>query len=579
VVVGALVTLVGGAFFLHAASRQEHAAAARELEAAADHKATEILRWLDVHGRALTALGSASPFASAANAIASGSATSADEALVEGFLASFRVQYGCDDIWIADVEGRPVFAPYSTDLSISPALREAIERASESRDVVFSDIYSPAPGEPPRVDFVAPLPAQAAESPAALLVASVHADKFLYPLIAKWPTASGSADTLLLERDGDAARILTPLRHASDPPLAVSADRASGSVEAVAVWGEGGVLEGRDYRGVRVIAYARELAGTPWVLLAKVDRSEVMAAWRSEEAAALIVIALVELTIVGGSVGLWSRWVAERRKEDAQRLATVLDALRSTPDSAHDLLARLLRAVMDATVSPAGAVYRYDAERSLIRPEVRLSDSIIQPGPPHVRSFDWIPATEAGAWAEPLVTGKPLIVNSDVEHLLEERGHRRHPLPLSTFLAVPVIVDGTPVAVAGLANRASGYDERDAAELALCSRPRGTRSNGCKPSRSWRRSTRTSSGASRSAPRSCRQPTRSCRRSQRSWPPRTRSSRQQTKSCSPRPRSSMPRTSSWNRKPSSSQSKRGSWSSAPRSLLRRTRPRPASCAR
>jgi signal transduction histidine kinase len=238
-------------------------------------------------------------------------------------------------------------------------------------------------------------------------------------------------------------------------------------VEALAAWGASGILEGRDYRGVRVIAFAEKLEGTPWVLLAKADRAEALAGWRSDEAAALLIIALVELTIVGGSVGLWSRWVAARRRDDAQRLATVLETLRSRPGSTHDLLVRLLRAVMDRTGSPAGAVYRYDAERDRMRPEVRLSDSIVQPGPPDARSFDWVPTAEIGAWAEPLTTGKPLIVNKDADRVLEARGHPRHHLALSTFLAVPVVVDGTPVAVAGLANRASGYDERDAVELAL----------------------------------------------------------------------------------------------------------------
>jgi hypothetical protein len=56
VVAAFLVTLIGGAFFLKAESKQERASAARDLQTTAAHKQSEILQWLDMHRRALTIL-------------------------------------------------------------------------------------------------------------------------------------------------------------------------------------------------------------------------------------------------------------------------------------------------------------------------------------------------------------------------------------------------------------------------------------------------------------------------------------------------------------------------------------------
>ena len=67
----------------------------------------------------------------------------------------------------------------------------------------------------------------------------------------------------------------------------------------MAVLGEKGVVEGRDYRGVDVLAAVYPIPDTPWYVVATVEKSEVLAEWRARSA-----------LIVGMMIGAvaWRGW-------------------------------------------------------------------------------------------------------------------------------------------------------------------------------------------------------------------------------------------------------------------------------
>jgi len=50
-------------------------------------------------------------------------------------------------------------------------------------------------------------------------VLRVTAQRFIFPLIQTWPTASASAETLLVRRDGESVLFLNTLRHQNGMPL------------------------------------------------------------------------------------------------------------------------------------------------------------------------------------------------------------------------------------------------------------------------------------------------------------------------------------------------------------------------
>ena len=108
------------------------------------------------------------------------------------------------------------------------------------------------------------------------LVLLVDARRELYPLLHEWPTNSRTAETLLVRREGDRVVYLNDLRFHEGAALSLSAPIADPRLPAAeALRRRSGVMEGRDYRGVQVLAAWRFVPGSTWSLVGKVDLAEV----------------------------------------------------------------------------------------------------------------------------------------------------------------------------------------------------------------------------------------------------------------------------------------------------------------
>jgi len=131
--------------------------------------------------------------------------------------------------------------------------------------------------------------------------------EFLYPLVQSWPSASATAETLLVRREGDEVVFLNELRHRKNTalPLRLPIGAHQDLPAAMAVRGQEGVVEGTDYRGVLVLAAMRGIPGTPWFLVAKVDREEIHAPLRTRALITGIVLLLMFLTTALGVGHLW----------------------------------------------------------------------------------------------------------------------------------------------------------------------------------------------------------------------------------------------------------------------------------
>ena len=142
-----------------------------------------------------------------------------------------------------------------------------------------------------------------------VVVLHENPERFLFPYLQHWPAASKSGETLLFQRARDAMLLLNePLRGPVDRSIPPGGDE-SPSLFARSAHGadlSGWASQGLDYRGVMALAAFRPIAGTDWVLVAKLDRDEVMvplydvAFWVS-------LIALLAISVVGAIMLLFWR--------------------------------------------------------------------------------------------------------------------------------------------------------------------------------------------------------------------------------------------------------------------------------
>jgi PAS domain S-box-containing protein len=175
--------------------------------------------------------------------------------------------------------------------------RDTAAQAIARGGPVFGNIerFGPAPRDTSIV-VAAPMLDDAGHAMAVLLLRRNPQDDIL-PLVERWPAFSRTAETMLVRRDGDEARYLSRLRHADDEPLTKTIALARKDVVGVQALlaGVSGTLEGHDYRGVDVLAVVRPVPGTGWMLVAKIDRDEILADARYKLRTAALIIALAAL--------------------------------------------------------------------------------------------------------------------------------------------------------------------------------------------------------------------------------------------------------------------------------------------
>ena len=184
--------------------------------------------------------------------------------------------YGYVDVLLLDPDGRILLAANDSPDPVDSATQQAVAAALSGRGTVFTDFYRSPRGRV-YLDTVVTIP-DAEGRPLAVLVLRSDAASYLYPLIQSWPTPSRSAETLLVQREGDTVVFLNELRHQANTALSLRTPLAHSDLPAArAALGQQGQFQGHDYREVEVLADLRPVSGSPWFLVTKVDADEILA--------------------------------------------------------------------------------------------------------------------------------------------------------------------------------------------------------------------------------------------------------------------------------------------------------------
>ena len=181
-----------------------------------------------------------------------------------------------------------------------------LKSAVASANIQISDLYRESSGTI-RLDYLVPLQARNPERIIGALLLRAPVEDFLFPLIQSWPTASPSAETVLARREGDQVMFLNELRHRKDTALKLRLplDNPDLPVAASILGNQSRILDGYDYRGVRVLAATRPINTINWHLVAKVDRDEVMAPFNEMLFLLSMVSILAVMAVASSLLMLW----------------------------------------------------------------------------------------------------------------------------------------------------------------------------------------------------------------------------------------------------------------------------------
>ena len=247
---------------------------------------------------------------------------------IRAWIGNYGAQYQSDRIFLLDARGVTRDSVPETPEPADPTISRRASEIAQSGRVAFQDFYRSEHNRKIYLAVLIPiLDEQEDRRPLGVLVLRVDPEKYLYPLISRWPTPSRTAETLLVRRDGNDVLFLNELKFDKNSALTrrVPLDPSSKMPAVEAVLGKKGIVEGRDYRGKPVLADVREVPDSPWFVVARMDLSELYDPARERP---WWMVSLVCVLLIAAGTGVGLAWRQQR-----VRFYRELEAIVSTnPD-------------------------------------------------------------------------------------------------------------------------------------------------------------------------------------------------------------------------------------------------------
>ena len=350
--------LVAGHFFYSSYERNYRSQVEYQLSAIADLKAGELIQWRKERIGDANLLFRNPAFSN----IVQSYLEYPDDAVSKELLRSWLYHYlqigQYKKLLLLDTDGKVrMSVPDSTE-PVSQHIPEDAAAALRSGKLTVSDLHFHDESSQPHMMVLVPVFQEKDDNvPLGVVALLIDPHRYLYPLISRWPTTTATAETLIVRRDGDDALFLNELRYDKDAALKLRIPLSQTEVPAVkAVLGDEGIVEGKDYRDVDVIADIRYIPDSPWFMIARIDTSEV---YEPLLQILWLVVALVGALLLGAGAGVGLVWRLQNIRV-YQEKAEMVDALKISEerhrliiDHSLDMIYTLDAAGVFLFVSPA----------------------------------------------------------------------------------------------------------------------------------------------------------------------------------------------------------------------------------
>ncbi|MBI5570369.1 MAG: PAS domain S-box protein [Desulfomonile tiedjei] len=163
--------------------------------------------------------------------------------------------------------------------------------------------------------------------------------------------------------------------------------------------------------------------------------------------------------------------ISERKRAEKQirlneaRLQSLYDISQHPAESIQGVLDFTLNEAVKLTESEVGYIYFYDEEKNLLElnswsKQVMKECEVAEPQTVYE-------VEKTGMWGEAVKQRKPIVVNDFQAPNPLKKGYPSGHVELHNFMTIPVFWRDRIVAVIGVANKATDYDESDVRQLAL----------------------------------------------------------------------------------------------------------------
>lgn len=312
----------------------------RALSAIADMKAEEVSHWRRERLADAVLLSQMPLFTRDASVASASEAAASAPARAVAYLRSFKERSGYDWVEVFGADRVRVMAIPTRTEPLCPVVARTIAAGLPDGSAVMTDPHHEAPGGDFGVALVASIDMSGVTGLPGRGYLVLHSDvrQSLFPTLQRWPGPSRSGQIMLARRDQTGAILLAgaPEKASQTQELLLpfAPSRLPGGTD------DGGAIgEGLDDRGAAVLTASSAVPGTPWVVVAKIDRDEVYALARER-----VWTASLSLVLTGLGVALGLTLI--RRQRDAMVLERELRERRRRED-AEQSYRTLFREMLD----------------------------------------------------------------------------------------------------------------------------------------------------------------------------------------------------------------------------------------
>jgi PAS domain S-box-containing protein len=279
-----------------------------ELAAVAEVKARQVTNWRNERIGDGRAIGSSANMRVARRILVEGHGTETDRADVLDLMNRVAAAFGYADAAVVDREGNPRVQLHMQTGNPRERFRALAQSAFRTRDVMLSDLYRETGSGRVLMSVVIPVEDLGA------YILDIDSTQFLYPYIESGPTQSRTAETFLVRRDGEVALDLNDLHHAQEIPNLRGVFRSVPGLSPRSTLTDT-AFKVLDARGVQVLLTVRQVAGSPWYIIGKIDAGEAdLAVRRLGWQMALLVILIAAANGAGCSF-IWRSHRGRVRRE------------------------------------------------------------------------------------------------------------------------------------------------------------------------------------------------------------------------------------------------------------------------
>ncbi len=226
-------------------------------------------------------------------------------------LQTIEKEHGYENILLSKSNGKLILTTKPGIKKFGVKTKQKIHGISNKTSIAFTDFYW---SQSENKIFYDNLTTVTNERNKALAVLIFRCDPniYLYPLIQTWPSPSQSSETIIYKINNDSLLVLNELCHKNNTVLKFKMPLTQTDAPAIQAASDiAGMIEGKDYRGEEVLADARILPVTNWIIVSKIDESEIYSTLYSK---AFIIAGFSILLLVIAGLGL--SWYYNNRQRN-----------------------------------------------------------------------------------------------------------------------------------------------------------------------------------------------------------------------------------------------------------------------